>query len=257
MAQDADATSSTKLSQFVMAKQWWKVCFLHGDQTKFYREIYGKAASRRIANSRKTSDWLKDQNSTLTNNKNDVIPINKSNSKNNPNHHYVFDYAHNFSDVDGPSVSLPDFHNQNFDRLRNKKENLYTKNSQHHGINFNNRRSERHLSQQHRSAPFYNDPISRSPRLEDSVIFGTEAGSMHCLTIEDVPKNDGLRKRSAIYDDSTIESLFQNKSEFCSDFRDAIESLHLFDKSPPIRDTSIDSGAGGDEAANVSKDSYT
>ena len=23
-------------------KQWWKVCFVHGDQTKFYRQLYGK-----------------------------------------------------------------------------------------------------------------------------------------------------------------------------------------------------------------------
>ena len=25
--------------------QWWKVCFVHGDQTKFYRQLYGKRAA--------------------------------------------------------------------------------------------------------------------------------------------------------------------------------------------------------------------
>uniref|UniRef100_A0A182FIB0 Protein prickle n=1 Tax=Anopheles albimanus TaxID=7167 RepID=A0A182FIB0_ANOAL len=33
----------------VIAKQWWKVCFLYGNQEKYYRQIYGKAASERLA----------------------------------------------------------------------------------------------------------------------------------------------------------------------------------------------------------------
>ncbi|XP_049544729.1 protein prickle-like [Anopheles darlingi] len=32
-----------------IAKQWWKVCFLYGNQEKYYRQIYGKAASERLA----------------------------------------------------------------------------------------------------------------------------------------------------------------------------------------------------------------
>ncbi|XP_059078676.1 protein prickle-like isoform X3 [Tigriopus californicus] len=28
-------------------RQWWKVCFVHGDQTKFYRQLYGKRAAIR------------------------------------------------------------------------------------------------------------------------------------------------------------------------------------------------------------------
>ena len=24
---------------------WWKVCLVHGDQTKFYRHLYGKRAA--------------------------------------------------------------------------------------------------------------------------------------------------------------------------------------------------------------------
>ena len=30
---------------------WWKVCFVHGDQTKFYRQLYGKKAAIRAINS--------------------------------------------------------------------------------------------------------------------------------------------------------------------------------------------------------------
>ncbi|XP_052873835.1 protein prickle-like [Anopheles cruzii] len=32
-----------------ITKQWWKVCFLYGNQDKYYRQIYGKAASERLA----------------------------------------------------------------------------------------------------------------------------------------------------------------------------------------------------------------
>lgn len=28
-------------------RQWWKVCFVHGDQTKYYRQLYGKRAAIR------------------------------------------------------------------------------------------------------------------------------------------------------------------------------------------------------------------
>ena len=26
---------------------WWKVCFVHGDQTKYYRKLYGRKSSVR------------------------------------------------------------------------------------------------------------------------------------------------------------------------------------------------------------------
>nr|XP_040570254.1 LOW QUALITY PROTEIN: protein prickle-like [Lepeophtheirus salmonis] len=29
----------------LMCKQWWKVCFVYGDQTKYYRQLYGKKRS--------------------------------------------------------------------------------------------------------------------------------------------------------------------------------------------------------------------
>ncbi|XP_055602834.1 protein prickle-like [Uranotaenia lowii] len=37
------------LQQVAGGKQWWKVCFLYGNQDKYYRQIYAKAASERIA----------------------------------------------------------------------------------------------------------------------------------------------------------------------------------------------------------------
>lgn len=38
-----------RTANLLACKQWWKVCFLYGDQEKYYRQIYGKAASQRIA----------------------------------------------------------------------------------------------------------------------------------------------------------------------------------------------------------------
>ena len=28
--------------QTMMCKQWWNFCFVYGDQTKYYRQLYGK-----------------------------------------------------------------------------------------------------------------------------------------------------------------------------------------------------------------------
>lgn len=41
-----------KTANLLACKQWWKVCFLHGNQEKYYREIYSQAAAtqRRRAN---------------------------------------------------------------------------------------------------------------------------------------------------------------------------------------------------------------
>ena len=41
------ANSKSDSSSNVMNKQWWRVCFVHGDQTKFYRQLYGKRAAIR------------------------------------------------------------------------------------------------------------------------------------------------------------------------------------------------------------------
>lgn len=40
-----------KTANLLACKQWWKVCFLHGNQEKYYRQIYSRAAAqRRLAN---------------------------------------------------------------------------------------------------------------------------------------------------------------------------------------------------------------
>lgn len=33
----------------LMCKQWWKVCWMYGDQEKYYRQLYGKRASEKSA----------------------------------------------------------------------------------------------------------------------------------------------------------------------------------------------------------------
>jgi hypothetical protein len=38
-----------KTANLLACKQWWKSCFLHGDQEKFYRQIYSRAAAQRLA----------------------------------------------------------------------------------------------------------------------------------------------------------------------------------------------------------------
>jgi hypothetical protein len=59
--------SMPKMANLRACKQWWKVCFLHGDQQKYYRQIYGHAASQRLAN------YQNNNNSNNTNDKNSKI----------------------------------------------------------------------------------------------------------------------------------------------------------------------------------------
>ncbi|XP_053674202.1 protein prickle-like [Anopheles nili] len=53
MAGSTNTTTTTPTgvsSGTALTKQWWKVCFLYGgNQEKYYRQIYGKAASERLA----------------------------------------------------------------------------------------------------------------------------------------------------------------------------------------------------------------
>lgn len=37
----------SRSANLLACRQWWKVCFLYGDQEKYYRHVYGKAASLR------------------------------------------------------------------------------------------------------------------------------------------------------------------------------------------------------------------
>ena len=36
------ATLSKPLSHLLANRQWWKVCWVYGDQQKFYRQLYGR-----------------------------------------------------------------------------------------------------------------------------------------------------------------------------------------------------------------------
>lgn len=42
-----------RTANLLACRQWWKVCFLYGDQEKYYRQVYGKAASQRLASSQR------------------------------------------------------------------------------------------------------------------------------------------------------------------------------------------------------------
>jgi hypothetical protein len=52
----AQTDSVPKTANLLACKQWWKVCFLHGDQEKYYRQIYGRAAAQRLANYQEPKD---------------------------------------------------------------------------------------------------------------------------------------------------------------------------------------------------------
>lgn len=49
-------------------QQWWRVCFLHGNQDKYYRQIYGRVAAQRLAGYQ-----------NYNNNNNEIIHTIKSN----------------------------------------------------------------------------------------------------------------------------------------------------------------------------------
>ena len=36
------AKPDARLALFNSRKQWWNLCFVYGDQTKYYRQLYGK-----------------------------------------------------------------------------------------------------------------------------------------------------------------------------------------------------------------------
>lgn len=36
-------------NNLLACKRWWRVCFLYGDQQKYYRQVYGRAACQRLA----------------------------------------------------------------------------------------------------------------------------------------------------------------------------------------------------------------
>lgn len=66
-------------ANLLTCKQWWRVCFLYGDQQKYYRQVYSKAAAQRLASSVEKqpnlSDIKKDEEKKRKErNKNCVLP---------------------------------------------------------------------------------------------------------------------------------------------------------------------------------------
>ncbi|RZC36427.1 hypothetical protein BDFB_002119, partial [Asbolus verrucosus] len=48
MSNNALKRENTSASANVlMCKQWWKVCWMYGDQEKYYRQLYGKRAQEK------------------------------------------------------------------------------------------------------------------------------------------------------------------------------------------------------------------
>lgn len=63
-----------RTANLLACKQWWKVCFLYGDQEKYYRQIYGKAASQRLALSNQQCDTQSNATDTTDDKKQTVSP---------------------------------------------------------------------------------------------------------------------------------------------------------------------------------------
>lgn len=53
MSSNALKRENTSASANVlMCKQWWKVCWMYGDQEKYYRQLYGKRAGKKFDDTR-------------------------------------------------------------------------------------------------------------------------------------------------------------------------------------------------------------
>lgn len=62
---DTTKTASSNHQVGQVGKQWWKVCFLYGNQEKYYRQIYAKAASERIAQSQQNGNAVNQGKSAI------------------------------------------------------------------------------------------------------------------------------------------------------------------------------------------------
>lgn len=71
--------ATPKQANLLACRQWWKVCFLYGDQEKYYRQVYGRAASQRIA----LSENDKNCNQTVANNKDSSASASSTEASNN------------------------------------------------------------------------------------------------------------------------------------------------------------------------------
>lgn len=63
-----------RTANLLACKQWWRVCFLYGDQQKYYRQLYSKAAAQRLAASGSTNE---------ANHENDNASSNSNSNNNN------------------------------------------------------------------------------------------------------------------------------------------------------------------------------
>lgn len=74
---NSNSNAIPRTANLLACKQWWKVCFIYGDQEKYYRQIYGKAASQRLAlskqNDSKTSGDAINTTTTTASNSPDII----------------------------------------------------------------------------------------------------------------------------------------------------------------------------------------
>ena len=41
-SQQNQLIKSSDARSLLLARPWWNLCFVHGDQTKYYRQLYGK-----------------------------------------------------------------------------------------------------------------------------------------------------------------------------------------------------------------------
>lgn len=57
--------TTPKTANLLACKQWWKVCFIKGDQEKYYRQIYGRAAAERMARFHRENETLSPNQSRI------------------------------------------------------------------------------------------------------------------------------------------------------------------------------------------------
>lgn len=79
----------------LMCKQWWKVCWMYGDQEKYYRQLYGKKLNH------KNEHFKKYENTTT----NENIALNRLNRDSDVRTLGTFNFPEYFSNVDNKTDS--------------------------------------------------------------------------------------------------------------------------------------------------------
>lgn len=62
---DKRSVLSKPLAQLLANRQWWKVCWVYGDQQKYYRQLYGRKKNLSTLRSGATNPLLASGNGTL------------------------------------------------------------------------------------------------------------------------------------------------------------------------------------------------